>query len=346
MEGRREEYLSNKSRVHAMLAECLENALLSPDLPALPTDPPSLSNSPVLSSTLNDEIFVPPIAHLSVASFLPNEHVREDIYNRCESKLLPRLAFVSFDFKSTALLSLTSLYNALLDSGCTHHIIHDRTLFRNYAAQPVSVGTVNCGSLEALGMRDVEFCYISGERQVIFTLRGCLYAPSAPINLLSVGALAERGMSCLFSPGGITKMSYPESHPRPPGFSITATVINCLSFLNLTLNPPDITVTPTAFPAQTVLPLPAYSFPHVKLDSILWHRHFGHIGMDATKATLTKDYVTGIHLDGSFIHDHCIPCIVGKSPQRSYYYHGHRAESIGGLLHIDLCGPFPVQAPH
>ena len=346
MEGRREEYLSNKSRIHAMLAECLENALLSPDLPALPTDSPSLSNSPVLSPTLDNEIFVPPIAHLSVASFLPNEHVREDVYNWCESKLLPRLAFASLDFKSAALLSLTSLYNALLDSGCTHHIVRDRALFRNYSAQPVSIGTANCGSLEALGTGDVEFRYVFGERQVIFTLRSCLYAPSAPINLLSVGALAERGMSCLFSPGGITKIFYPESHPRLPGFSLTATVVNRLSFLNLTFIPPDVTVHPTAFPAQTVLPLPAYSFPRVKLDSILWHRRFGHIGMDATKATLTKNYVTGVQLDGAFVHDHCIPCIVGKSPQRSYYYHGLRAETIAGLLHMDLCGPFPVQAPH
>ena len=89
MEGHQEEYLSNKSRVHAMLAECLENTLLSPDLPALPTDSPSLSNSPILSPTLDNEIFVPPIAHLSVASFLLNEHVREDVCNGCESKLLP-----------------------------------------------------------------------------------------------------------------------------------------------------------------------------------------------------------------------------------------------------------------
>ena len=348
MEGRREEYLSNKNRIHAMLAECLENALQLDEPSASPPDSssPLLSDSPILSPALGNELSVPPIAHLSVASCLPNEHFREDVYNRCEFKLLPHLALASLDFNSTALLSLTNLYNALLDSGCTHHIVCDRALFRNYTTQSVSVGTANCGSLEALGTGDVEFRYISGERQVIFTLRGCLYAPSAPINLLSVGALAEHGMSCLFSPGGITKIFYPDNHPRLPSFSLSASMVNHLSFLNLTFIPPDVPLVPTAFPAQAVLPLPAYSFPRIKLDSILWHRRFGHIGMDATKATLTKDYVTGIHLDGGFVHDHCIPCIVGKSPQRSYSYQGHRAETIGGLLHMDLCGPFPVQAPH
>ena len=72
---------------------------------------------------------------------------------------------------------------------------------------------------------------------------------------------------------------------------------------------------------------------------MLWHRRFGHIGMEATRATLTKNYVTGVQLEGSFTHDHCIPCLVGKSPQRSYFFHGHRAAKIGDLLHMDLCGP-------
>ena len=99
-------------------------------------------------------------------------------------------------------------------------------------------------------------------------------------------------------------------------------------------------------PALLLSSSSAGSFPRVKLDSMLWHRRFGHIGMDATKATLTKDYVKGIELDGPFTHNHCIPCLVGKSPQCSYSYHGNRADKIGELLHMDLCGPFPVQAPH
>ena len=78
---------------------------------------------------------------------------------------------------------------------------------------------------------------------------------------------------------------------------------------------------------------------------MLWHRCFGHIGMEATRATLTKNYVTGVQLEGSFTHDHCIPCLVGKSPQRSYFFHGHHAAKIGDLLHMDLCSPYPVQGP-
>ena len=265
MEGHREEYLNNRGCVHAMLAECLENALLSESM--LLTESSSLSDSPNLSPTLDNELFPPPIANLSVASVMPNSDVHEDIYTRCDFKLLPCLALASVDFNSAALISLVNLYNALLDSGCTHHIVQDRALFRNYTSRAVSVGTANCGSLEALGTGDVEFCHPFGDRHVIFTLRGCLYAPSAPINLLSVGALAECGMSCLFSPGGTTKIFYPENHPRLPGFSLSAIVVNRLSFLNLFFIPPDLPLVSTV-----------YSFPRVKMDSILWHRRFGHIG--------------------------------------------------------------------
>ena len=169
--------------------------------------------------------------------------------------------------------------------------------------------------------------------------------PSAPINLLSVGALAECGMSCLFSPGGITKFLYLDDHPKLPGFSFSATMVNHLSFLNLTFILLVLSLVPMAMPAQMIIPSTTPSFPHMKLDSMLWHHHFGHIGMDATRAALTKDYVKGDLFDGPFIHDHCIPCLVGKSPQCSYRYHGNRAMKVGELLHMDLCGPYPVQAP-
>ena len=291
MEGRREEYLSNKGRMHAMIAACLENALLSD--PSLPSDSPSPSHSHLISPVVDDDNYpLPPIANLCVTSFAPNSDLCEDLYIRCESKFPLPFAFTSgVDFGSAAFIALGNIYNAILDSGCTHHIIRDRALFRNYVERTLSVGTANCGSLEALGSGDVEFRYSFGDRSVLFTLRGCLYAPTAPINLLSVGALAERGMCCLFSPGGITKVFYPDDHPRLPGFSFTASVVNRLSFLNLSFTSPVVSLVSTVLP----LPVPApstsspYSFPRVAQDSMLWHRRFGHIGMEATRATLTKD---------------------------------------------------------
>ena len=118
-------------------------------------------------------------------------------------------------------------------------------------------------------------------------------------------------MSCLFSPGGITKISYPVDHAVLPGLSFSATVSNRLSFLKLDFVAPLVPVPTSASPAGTAglhqisAPLSvlatsspvsssAFSFPRLKLDSMLWHRRFGHIGMDATRAALTKNYVTGV----------------------------------------------------
>ena len=119
---------------------------------------------------------------------------------------------------------MANSFNALLDSGCTRHVVRDRALFHDFAEKSVSVGTATYGSLDALGSGDVEFRYPFGDRFVVFTLRGCLFAPSAPINLLSVGALVERGMSCLFLPGGITKVFFSDDHATFPGLTFSATV--------------------------------------------------------------------------------------------------------------------------
>lgn len=139
---------------------------------------------------------------------------------------------------------------------------------------------------------------------------------------------------------------------RIPGLEFTANVTNRLSFLKLDFAASAPTVQPSAFPAHAVAPATAsasssseFSFSRLKLDSMFWHRRFGHLGMEATRAALTKSYVTGVHFEGPFLRGHCVACIVGKTPQHSYANNGHRAEKVGELLHMDLCGPYPVQAP-
>ena len=125
MEGRREEYLSNKGRFHAMFVECLDNASLSLDVSILP-DPPPSALSPSLPPTLDDDVILAPLANLCVPTFPPNTDFDFDLYHlRDRSPLLSHFAFSSVDFSTSALASMVSLYNALLDSGCTHHIVRD-----------------------------------------------------------------------------------------------------------------------------------------------------------------------------------------------------------------------------
>ena len=60
--------------------------------------------------------------------------------------------------------------------------------------QAVPVKTANCGILKTLACGDVKFHVPFGQQQIILTLRDCLHAPDAPLNLLSVGAMQEKHM--------------------------------------------------------------------------------------------------------------------------------------------------------
>ena len=177
MEGRREEYLSNKGRVHAMFVEYLENGLdlQDPTVQDSHLSPPQSPSSTPLP-VLDGDVVIPPIVNLCVPTFAPNTDLSFDlcIWRDFPFKKDFPFAFPAVDFSTSALVSLVSIFNALLNSGCMHHIIRDRDLFSNYVAKEISIGTANCGSLAALGTGDVDFRYSYGTRKVIFTLRGCV----------------------------------------------------------------------------------------------------------------------------------------------------------------------------
>jgi hypothetical protein len=181
-----------------------------------------------------------------------------------ESSALATLDFMS-KTEATVALALGANFNTLLDSDCVHHIIRDRSLFTNFVSKTTSVGTATFGSLEALGSGDVDFRYPYADHHVTFTLRDCLFAPTAPINLLSVGVLVERrGMSCLFSSAGITKVFFPTDHPKLPGLVFRPNVTNRLSFLTLVFIPP------ASIPNPSVVPVPSFpiseSLPPIPAD--------------------------------------------------------------------------------
>jgi len=141
-----------------------------------------------------------------------------------------------------------------------------------------------------------------------------------------------------FNPDASTELSLPLDDLDLPGFTFHATVIRRLSLLHCDfVLPDDDLLKPSAFPAV--------SFPDILPSPLLWHCCFGHLGKDATQAALTQDYVQGAVFKGSFTHENCIACIIGKSPQHSYAHNGRRALEIGELLHMDLCGPYLTQGP-
>ena len=231
------------------------------------------------------------------------------------------------------------------------HIIRDWRYFWTYnpsLATPVSM--VNCGVLNTLARGEVHFRALLGGIECVFCMPDCLHALDIPINLLSVGAMAEKHVHVVFD-FGVTSIYIPWSSCGADGLFLSASMVDRLSFLKcdfillLDACPSDLDLpSPVTFPALSTAK-PMLSFPHTPVNPELWHRHFGHLGMDATCDVLTKPYASGVSYDGPFTHSHCIPCIIGKHPQQLYSSFGHCAARVCDLLHMDTCGPFPVLTP-
>ncbi|KAJ3483592.1 hypothetical protein NLJ89_g12049 [Agrocybe chaxingu] len=298
-----------------------------------PTSPPEPDPDPPLSVPVDTPF-----------EFVPSESLANSdtvfLYScpTVELPLAPRFENVEMALVS---LSRDTPYNSLLDSGCTQHLIQDRALFFSYDdSSPETMGTANCGSFLAPSHGEVRFVVRAGDRLGTVILCDCLHSPDIPLNLFSVGAFQEAGVSILFDAGPTTTITFPQGarDPSLSGFHLEATVSRRLSFFPCTF------LRPPAPSAHLNVAFPV--FPRAEPTPELWHRRLGHLGQDATRLTLTKDYATGTDFKGSFSDHRCIPCLVGKSPQRPYDHNGARAAHVGDLLHLDICGPYPIKTPH
>ena len=252
---------------------------------------------------------------------------------------------LEYALSSMTVLS-TGRVNALLDSGCSDHLIKDRSLFSSYdVSGATSVTTANCGSLNALALGDITLHLPYKGKFVAVILRNCLHAPDVPLHLLSVGVLQHSRIAIRFeSHSGedppYTALVFPQDHPVLPGFALRATLIHRLSFLACDFVPVS--------PIPPLLAAPGLDLPVdttfccADLSPGLWHCHLSHLGMDTIRTLLTKDMVIGVECSGSFDRTHCVACLIGKSPQQPYAHNGNRALGIGDLLHMDICGPYSI----
>ena len=258
MEGRREEYLASRvPKPIAHIAEVKETQTEVEDNTTFNAD----------EDTLNNEF-----AAMSLG--VPN-NIQFSTY------VLSSFSEIQLD-QPFSLSSVSQGFNSALDSACTNHIFRDRNLFHTYNVDgAVPVKMANCGILTTLGIGDIKIKLSFGEKTVIWTLKNCLHAPDVPINLISVGALQEHHMSIAFS-FQKTTISFPPEHPQLSGLSFDAHVTRRLSLLNLDFIPP------------ISLPVALHLFPAVQNSPETWHRHFGHLGHEASKNVLNGNYATGI----------------------------------------------------
>jgi len=181
----------NKMSAHAYLVDVdadvtSDGGAQMPD--QCPPDPP-------LSDVVNEDLSTS-FSALGATSFVPststlpvNNNIYFDLY---QPSVMPTTFLSLANLSPSYLSSINTLFNFILDSGCTHHIIQDRLFFWTYdTSHAIQVKTANCGMLETLAKGDVKVCLLCGTKTIVLAFWDCLHAPSTPINLISVGTMQE-----------------------------------------------------------------------------------------------------------------------------------------------------------
>ncbi|KAH7867625.1 uncharacterized protein C8R40DRAFT_995741, partial [Lentinula edodes] len=140
---------------------------------------------------------------------------------------------------------------------------------------------------------------------LILEMHDCLYAPDAPVNLLSVGAMLEHGFTFTISPQTV------QIHPDPDHFAI-ADVVRPLCVLRGKFLLPKEEI-----PDFIHIAMPVF-LPRIP-NGALFHECFGHPGIDLTNELLTGTSAEGLEeWNGTKMRGICDSCLKGKHPHFPY----------------------------
>jgi hypothetical protein len=169
-------------------------------------------------------------------------------------------------------------------------------------------------------------------------MHDCLHAPSAVVNLISVGRLVDHGFACTFGDSHVTIHT-----PLKAGRAICYQhrLTNHLGVVNIKFVHLPESCSSMLCSSPSGCEFLAFAKAPVTRD--LWHARFGHAGESAVKLLTSSS--TGMSLPaGPF--SMCKACIVGKHVQHPHPPSSSHASCPLELVHTDVCGPFPMQTPH
>jgi len=226
-------------------------------------------------------------------------------------------------------------YSSLLDSGTSRTLVRDHAHFHSYATDSsVHVKTANHGQLPTLGSGDCIALLPVGDDKFSVRFSGCLHAPSAMLNLLSVGWMVAKGWECNFR--GAPPRCDLVYRTQPLGSHLLQ---NNLCFLDIEFLSVD-----TPLPLLKS-PVPLSAFTRISPTSDLWHARLGHVGGDA--ATHVDRFANGADVDSSSPLSVCELCIIGKHARQPFHpSETQRSSDFLDLVHADVAGPMPVLTPH
>lgn len=208
-----------------------------------------------------------------------------------------------------------------IDSGATSHMTGCKNVLRDFKRDTTRHVIVADGkTIDAEGSGTVIF-KVQDDVDNMLTAKDVLYVPGITDSLISVAKLTDSGMDVVFE-GDVCTVH------QGGDFVFSGTKVDGVYKMRA-----------EAIPVHE-------RADHVMGDDVttLWHRRMGHLNFDQLLHMSRTKAVSGLpHIQKSVAT--CEPCIIGKHPREPF----HSSQAPGSaapldLLHVDVCGPFPVNS--
>jgi hypothetical protein len=211
--------------------------------------------------------------------------------------------------------------NWYLDSGASAHATSDKAAITNVKDSDTGciVKTAGGQTLPAAGNGNVTLNLANGIKETV------LYVPGMRKNLLSVGSLADQGLSFLFGKHSVIVLNT----KRKVIGQGTRDLTNGLYTLPTLPHP--------SAPTKLNSSITTLSNTH------LWHQRLGHVNNARLRFMLDKKVVSGLAASLLDSMAPCHACIQGKQPrERAPKSSDSRAKIPLDLIHLDVCDPLQI----
>lgn len=218
-----------------------------------------------------------------------------------------------------------------IDSGASKHVTPYRSLLTNLRplVGPVQITFGNGTTATAVEEGDAQLTTSVAGQPSTFTLRGVLHIPEAAANLFSVRQATSNGAKVAFSPSSCVI-----SHSG----STLAVATTMHGLYCMKADSPSLPAMPeTAMLAAS------------KESAQLWHRRYAHLGYGNLAKLVKGNMVTGINIKPdefmAQLEQLCEPCVLAKQHRGPFPSSTNAAATQPlQLIHMDVCGPLPVQS--
>ena len=210
----------------------------------------------------------------------------------------------------------------VMDSGASHHMTPHRTAFVDFQPCTGQVKAYGGQHLPVEGIGRVVLSQHTPHRDILptrFQLHDVLYCPSAEHSLLSISRAMKAGAGI-----GGDDSSLILYLPRTIGYPLP--LVGHLNSLDLFI-----------CPAAVCTPMLGTSMLAAKATPEVWHRRFGHLGME--NLMRLPSMVRGMELEGPAARTPCETCLESKQHKQPHPPSTRESHAPLELVHSDVCGP-------